>query len=183
MANNFEDLPSELLPRDLMERAADPSTIPDEALLSIILKTGAAGCDVRELSRRLLDAFGSLNKLISSDWRDIEERIKKHNKDYPDRPILGIGRVKCLELAAAFEMGRRANRMSPEEMRSSSVMTPDDGFRLFRAVIRHGEEKESMFVLLLDVKNHPLSEPIRMSIGSDDYAPACVRDIFKEAVR
>ena len=80
MANNFEDLPSELLPRDLMERAADPSTIPDEALLSIILKTGAAGCDVRELSRRLLDAFGSLNKLISSDWRDIEERIKKHNK-------------------------------------------------------------------------------------------------------
>ena len=48
MANNFEDLPSELLPRDLMERAADPSTIPDEALLSIILKTGAAGCDVRE---------------------------------------------------------------------------------------------------------------------------------------
>ncbi len=103
MANNFENLPSELLPRDLMERAADPSTIPDEALLSIVLKTGAAGCDVRELSRRLLDAFGSLNKLISSDWRDIEERIKKHNKDYPDRPILGIGRVKCLELAAAFE--------------------------------------------------------------------------------
>ena len=81
MANNFEDLPSELLPRDLMERAADPPAIPDEALLSIILKTGAAGCDVRELSRRLLDAFGSLNKLISSDWRDIEERIKKHNKD------------------------------------------------------------------------------------------------------
>ena len=183
MSNNFEDLPSELLPRDLMERAADPSTIPDEALLSIILKTGAARCNVRELSRRLLDAFGSLNKLISSDWRDIEERIKKHNKDYPDRPILGIGRVKCLELAAAFEMGRRANRMSPEEMRNASVMTPDDGFRLFRAVIRPGEEKESMFVLLLDVKNHPLSEPIRMSIGSDDYAPACVRDIFKEAVR
>ena len=50
-------------------------------------------------------------------------------------------------------------------------------------MIRPGEEKESMFVLLLDVKNHPLSEPIRMSIGSDDYAPACVRDIFKEAVR
>ena len=166
-----------------MERAADPSAIPDEALLSIILKTGAAGCDVRELSRRLLDAFGSLNKLISSDWRDIEERIKKHNKDYPNRPILGIGRVKCLELAAAFEMGRRANRMSPEEIRSTSVITPEDGFRLFKAVIRPGEEKESMFVLLLDVKNHPLSEPIRISIGSDDYAPACVRDIFKEAVR
>ena len=183
MANNFEDLPSELLPRDLMERAADPSAIPDEALLSIILKTGAAGCDVRELSRRLLDAFGSLNKLISSDWRDIEERIKKHNKDYPDRPILGIGRVKCLELAAAFEMGRRANRMSPEEMRKASVTMPEEGFRLFKAVIRPGEEKESMFVLLLDVKNHPLSEPIRISIGSDDYAPACVRDIFKEAVR
>ncbi len=73
--------------------------------------------------------------------------------------------------------------MSPEEMRKSSVATPEEGFKLFKAVIRPGEEKESMFVLLLDVKNHPLSEPIRMSIGSDDYAPACVRDIFKEAVR
>lgn len=39
MANNFGDLPSELLPRDLMECAAYPSTIPNEALLSIILKT------------------------------------------------------------------------------------------------------------------------------------------------
>ena len=177
LANNFENLPSELLPRDLMERAADPSTIPDEALLSIILKTGAAGCDVRELSRRLLDAFGSLNKLISSDWRDIEERITKHNKDYPDRPILGIGRVKCLELAAAFEMGRRANRMSPEEMRKSSVLTPDDGFKLFRAVKTDSKPTPRLSASL------ETSEPIRMSIGSDDYAPACVRDIFKEAVR
>jgi len=55
MANNFENLPSELLPRDLMERAADPSTIPDEALLSIVLKTGAAGCDV--LMERGVSAF------------------------------------------------------------------------------------------------------------------------------
>lgn len=183
MANNFEELPSELLPRDLMERAADPSSIPDEALLSIILKTGAAGCDVRELSRRLIEAFGSLNKLISSDWRDIENRIKKHNEDYPQKPIRGIGRVKCLELAAAFEMGRRANRMSPEEMKKVSVRSPEDGFRMFKAVIRPGEEKESLFVLLLNNRNCPLSEPIRMSVGSGDYAPACVRDVFKEAVR
>ena len=90
---------------------------PERGVAFDYFEDRAAGCDVRELSRRLLDAFGSLNKFISSDWRDSEERIKKHNKDYPDRQILGVG---------------RANRMSPEEMRRSSVITPDNGFILFR---------------------------------------------------
>ena len=51
---------SELLPREQMERAASPHDLKDEAVLAILLKTGAPGCDVLELARRLIRAFGCI---------------------------------------------------------------------------------------------------------------------------
>ena len=105
MANDFKSRSTDLTPREMRERAARPADLPPEALIAILLKTGAAGCHVVELSRRLLSAFGGLRELLKSDWRMLEERIAEHNRTCPDRPILGIGHVKCLELAAAFELG------------------------------------------------------------------------------
>ena len=67
--NDFKKRGGELLPRELLERAAEPTLVPDEALLAILLKTGAPGVNVMELSRRLLEAFGSMKSVVSSDWR------------------------------------------------------------------------------------------------------------------
>ena len=53
----------------------------------------------RVLTRRLIEAFGSMKSLVSGDWRTLEERIKDWDKTHPDRPIRGLGHVKCLELA------------------------------------------------------------------------------------
>ena len=36
--NNFDKRGGELLPRELMERAADPALVPDEALVAVLLK-------------------------------------------------------------------------------------------------------------------------------------------------
>ena len=115
--SDFKSRSGELKPREMMERAVTPDEISSEALLAILLKTGAPGCDVMELARRLLSVFGSLNELLTSDWRTLEERIGRHNADYPNRLIRGIGHVKCLELAAAFALGARALRLSPEELK------------------------------------------------------------------
>ena len=104
---------SELLPREQMERAASPHSVPPEAILAILLRTGSAGCDVMELSRRLIAAFGAIQRLVTSDWRTIEARIEKYNAEHKEKPILGLGHVKCLELAAAFELGYRAARPEP----------------------------------------------------------------------
>ena len=41
--NDFKKRGGELLPRELLERAAEPTLVPDEALLAILLKTGAPG--------------------------------------------------------------------------------------------------------------------------------------------
>ncbi len=83
--NNFDKRGGELMPRELMERAADPALVPDEALVAVLLKTGAHGLNVIELSRRLIEAFGSMKSLVSGDWRTLEERIKDWNKTHPDR--------------------------------------------------------------------------------------------------
>ena len=54
MANDFKSRSTELKPREMMERAARPADLPPEALIAILLKTGAAGCDVVELGARSL---------------------------------------------------------------------------------------------------------------------------------
>lgn len=181
--NNFASRKGELKPRELMERAASPAMIPDEALLAILLKTGVQGLNVVELSRRLLEAFGSLKNLVSADWRGLEERIRSYNKTNSEKRILGVGHIKCLELAAAFEMGRRWARISPEEIRKIKVDCAQEAYRVFKAVHNPADEKENVFVLLLDAKCHPLCEPIVSIRGESTSATLSPKEIFKEAIR
>lgn len=181
--NNFAERGGELMPRELMERAANPALVPDEALVAILLKTGARGLNVIELSRRLIEAFGSMKSLVSGDWRTLEERIADWNRTHPDRPIKGLGHVKCLELAAAFEMGRRWSRLAPDELKSQKVTNPDVGYRIFKTVLTPGDDKENLYALLLNCKNRPICEPLCISRGTADSAPAFARDVFKEALK
>lgn len=166
-----------------MERAATSDEVASEALLAVLLKTGAPGCDVMELSRRLLSAFGSLKALLTSDWRALEERIRRHNADYPSRPISGIGHVKCLELAAAFALGTRALRLTPEELKQKAIHTAAAAAEVFRTVLGPEEQQENFFVLPFDTHFHPLSEPLRVTRGTRDATDVHVREVFREAIR
>ena len=76
--NNFGERGGELMPRELMERAADPALVPDEALVAVLLKTGVRGLNVIELARRLIEAFGSMKALVSGDWRTLEAPRSSH---------------------------------------------------------------------------------------------------------
>lgn len=183
MPNDFKQRIGELKPREQMERAVSPRELPPEVLLAILLKTGAAGCDVLELARRLLAAFGGLRDLLASDWRALEARIAQYNALNPARPILGLGHVKCLELAAAFELGARSLRLSPEELRTRTVRRPADGYAIFRACVPVDETQENFFVLPLDTRFHPLCEPLRVARGTRDGVAVHPRDIFREAIR
>ena len=183
MPNDFKERTGELKPREQMERAASPRELPPEVLLAILLKTGAAGCDVQELARRLLAAFGGLKELLASDWRRLEARIAQYNAANPARPIRGLGHVKCLELAAAFELGARSLRLSPEELRQRTIRRAADAYEIFRMVVPADETQENFLVLPLDTRYHPLSEPIRMMRGTRDALSVHVREVFREAIR
>ena len=183
MPNDFKSLSGDLKPREQMERAASPRELAPEVLLAILLKTGAAGCDVLELSRRLLTAFGGLRELLACDWRALETRIAQYNAANPDRPVLGLGHVKCLELAAAFELGARSLRLSPEDLRRRTVRRASDAYDIFRGTLTPDETQENFLVLPLDTKFHPLCEPLRVARGTRDGQSVHVREVFREAIR
>ena len=175
--------PGEVMPREQTENVPDPTRISDVALLAILLKTGAPGLNVMDLSKRILEAFGSLKNLVSGDWRFLESRIEDWNNAHPDRLIKGVGHVKCLELAAAFEIARRWDRLSPEAIKKVHVNSPERAYDVFRSVLVPGDEKEELLVLLLNTKNRPLCEPIKMARGTQNYIGSYAKDVYKEALR
>ena len=93
MASDFKQLSDKVKPREQLRDAVSPSELKPEALLAILLRTGASGCNVMETARRLLDAFGSVSELVKSDWRTLERHIRDYNKRHSDRKIKGVGQL------------------------------------------------------------------------------------------
>lgn len=181
MANNFKSRAVELKPRERIEEAGSASVASGAELLAIILKTGTAGCDVMELARRLIDAFGSVEALVRSDLNTLKSGIVAYNDKNPDRKIVGLGRVKLLELAAAFELARRGYATKKEPVRA--VNTSAEAAAVFQATMRVDEEKEKFWVLPLDARHRPLSEPQVIALGTVNGVNVHPRDVFSVAVR
>jgi DNA repair protein RadC len=184
MASDFKKLSDKVKPREQLRDAVSPSELKPEALLAILLRTGSAGCNVLETARRLVDAFGSVAELVKSDWRTLDRHIRKYNELHPERRIKGVGQLKMLELAAAFELVRRGYEIDGEDIRRIKIAKPEDSYRIFREAALMGEEQESFFVLPLDTKNHPLcTAPLRVTYGLLDQTPVHPREVFKAAIR
>ena len=157
MGNNFKARAVESKPRERIEQAGTASVASGAELLAVILKTGSAGCDVMELSRRLIDAFGGVETLVKTDFNALKSGIAAHNLRCPERKILGLGRVKILELTAAFELARRG--YAARQTHVSAVASSADAAGLFRRMLSAGERQEKFWALPLDAKRRLLSEP------------------------
>lgn len=181
MGNDFKKRAVESRPRERIEEAGTASVASAADLLAVIIKTGTAGCDVMELARRLIDAFGSADALVKTDLNTLRSGIKAYNDANPNRKITGLGRVKTLQLAAAFELARRgyAARAAPAKTIGSSA----DAAAIFRAALGENAEKEKFWALPLDPKRRPLSEPQTIAIGTLNGVNIHPRDVFSIAVR
>jgi DNA repair protein RadC len=181
MGNDFKSRANGLKPRERIESLGAAASASAEELLAIILKTGAAGCDVMELSRRLIDAFGGIEELVRTDLNSLKAVVTDYNKRNPSRKILGLGRVKILELTAAFELARRGygiKRNLNEPIVSVSVAA-----ELFASVVRNDAEQECFLVLPLDGKKRPLAEPLIVALGTSNVVSIHPRDVFSVAVK
>lgn len=181
--NNYKDTPEEFRPRERLLRTGNPAELSDEDLLAIILKTGFPGCDVWELSHRLLTAFGSLHELVRSDVRTIAARIEQYNRKRPDRPILRVGPVKLMELQAAFELSRRAWRVLLDDFNRKELHSAAAVYNLFEGIVEANPEREIFYVLPISSDYHPLSDPVAVTSGTADRTIVHPRDVFREAVR
>ena len=89
----IKDWPADERPREkLLQHGA--AILSDAELLAIFLRTGVTGISAVELSRQLLDNFGSLRALLESDQKQF---CQQH----------GLGPAKYVQLQAVLEMSRR----------------------------------------------------------------------------
>ncbi|MDD6773583.1 MAG: DNA repair protein RadC [Bacteroidales bacterium] len=154
------------LPREKM-LSRGPEALSDSELLAILLRSGARGENVVELSSRLLkDHDGKLTGLFSTSLEVL-------------CGYKGIGKGKACSIAAAFELGKRFMAESGQP-RGGAVVTARDAFSLlmphFKAL-----DHEECWVLLLNGGNR-LIDKRRLTSGGQKATVIDIPQIIRTAI-
>lgn len=129
----LKEWPSQEKPREkLLIRGAN--SLSDAELLAIFLRTGVKGCNVVELSRQLLQKFGSLTSIFQSSQKDFCQ-------------IHGLGIAKYVQLQACLEMSKR---YLSEELQQGQALTSSEQSKNFLIAQLKNEQREVFAVLFLD---------------------------------
>lgn len=141
------------------------ASLSDAELLAILIKTGTAGTSALDVGRALLNRFYTLTDLASRDVGEL-------------KLFRGMGGVKAVTLAAAFEIGRR---IQAEPFSSKpAIRSPQDVANIFIPRMR-GIRKEQFHVLLLNTANQIFRETL-VSEGSLNASIVHPREVFRLAV-
>ena len=159
----IQELPDEDRPREkLVKQGA--GALSESELIAILLRTGMVGANAVDVARQLLLRFGSLTALSRCRAEELAE-------------IKGIGMAKALQLAAAFELGKRLAQELPVK---GKLESPDLIYNLL------GPEmmmltKESLRAVLLDTRLRLLRVE-EISLGSISECIAHPREVFRPAL-
>lgn len=141
------------------------AVLSDAELLAILLKTGTKGASALDVGRTLLRRYPTLTDLASRDVGEI-------------RTFRGVGAVKAVTLAAAFEIGRRIQ--AEPFTAKQAIRSPQDVASLYIPKLR-GIRKEQFHVLLLNTANRIFRETL-VSEGSLSASIVHPREVFRLAV-
>lgn len=158
MDYTIKELPESERPREKLENRG-AGDLTDVELLSIVLRTGTQGKNVKQLSSEILNTH-SLDELAS---RELSE-LKKFE---------GISRVKAGQLQAVGELSRRMKKSEKEKIESLSDVESVCGDMKFL-------EEEILRVLYLSSGNEVLKK--EQFDGSVDSVGLEPRKIFKPAL-
>jgi DNA repair protein RadC len=142
--------------------ALGPESCDDDVLLAVMLGDGAT---TRSAARRLLDRFGSLDRVVRAHPAELR--------------VAGLSRAAAGRIAASLEIGRRAARSMPAD--PWVIRTPADAAEPL--VDAMGSlEREELRVLLLDTKNVVMG---RRTVYRGNLGGSSVRvgEVFRDAVR
>lgn len=160
----IQEMPQDDMPREKLLRLG-PEALSDSELLALLVRTGVEGKDVLEVCRDLLHDAGDLVMLGRMSPQEIQMRAK------------GIGKAKSCELAAVFELGRRALR---EQVLRDKIDSPEAVYQLM-AHQMSGLRRESLQVILLNTR-HRLMRVETVSLGTVNESIADPREVFREAI-
>lgn len=153
-----------LMPREkLLKLGAE--ALDDSELLAIFLRTGIKNCSVMELSRVVLDHFGSLRQLISADQKTFCN-------------VKGLGITQFIQLQASTEMTKR---YLLQELEMAQAFTRPELVRMYLQTELEHKEREVFLVLFLD-NQHRLIKKEEMFLGTINTAAVYPREIVKSAL-
>jgi len=160
----INDWPKEERPREkLLIKGA--KSLSDAELLAIFLRTGIKGKSAVDLSRELLNNFGSLRALLTSN----QTRFCEHK---------GLGPAKFAQLQAVLEMAKR--HLGESLKRDKSLTSPAQTRDYLQSLMRDYEH-EVFGCLMLDNKHRVIifRELFKGSISSASVYP---REVVKQAL-
>lgn len=161
---NFKNIPESDKPRERLYQYGSEN-LSDEELISIILKTGAKGISVKEVSLKLLENVGDIKRL-----KDIGINTLMG--------INGIGRVKAIEIKAAIELGRRIyienNNLGGVILNNSLKI-----YEYFKDLVGN-KKQEYFYTVYVDTKGRYIDKKC-LFVGTINNSIVHPREIFKEA--
>lgn len=139
--------------------------LSSQELLALILGRGVRGESVMVTAQRLLSAFGNVENISQASLEELSA-------------IKGMGTAKASQLKAAFELARRKEEGTGEQI---SVKSHQDVIKLVRQKLKD-KKKEHFLILCLDTRNN-LIKISNISTGTLDANLVHPREVFKEAIQ
>jgi DNA repair protein RadC len=130
--SRIHDIPEEDRPRERLLRLG-AGALSDAELLAIFINTGMKGENALQVAQRLLKEQGSLRNLSRIEATELVG-------------MRGLGPAKAANLAAAFELGRRAEQQDAREV---PMNTPELAYKFIGAELQ-ALSHETVRVLLLN---------------------------------
>ncbi|MGI9437463.1 MAG: RadC family protein [Geminicoccaceae bacterium] len=156
------------LPADpLLARFLDlgPHVINDEELLQLLISSGESASDCPEISRSLIEYFGSLSAVFAAD----KERLA--GLAYVSSKM--VGRLKAVQLAV--------ERILHEPLKENPIIGSWTSLTNYLKVTLRHKTTEHLLVLYLDRKNRLIRNEVHQQ-GTVDHTPLYPREIVKRAL-
>lgn len=147
-----------------------PSSLSDEELLSIIIRTGSKEANSLETARKVLALNYPQDGILGLCHLTLPE-LKK---------VTGIGTVKGIQLLCVGELSRRISKRCAVSQ-IPRFQNPETVVQYYMEDMRHMEQ-EQMYAMFLDTKQG-LIKDILISKGTVNASLASPREIFIEALR
>ncbi|WP_298470310.1 DNA repair protein RadC [uncultured Psychrobacillus sp.] len=152
-------------PRERLIRQG-ASSLSNQELLAILLRTGTKQESVLHLANRVLGFFEQIQELKNAT---LEEMMT----------VKGIGQAKAVQLLAAVELGKRLSQQKTNE--KFTIRSPSDAATYLMPDMT-SLTQEHFVTLFLNVKNQILHKQT-IFIGSLNASIVHPREIFREAVK
>ena len=161
---SIKQWPKQERPRERL-LAQGANSLSDAELLAIFLRSGSKQHSAVELSRILIQHFGSLNAVFDASLEDISQ-------------FHGIAATKYSQLMAVKELGRRYlqhHLNQPTDLSRSDLITDYLRYELL------GEQQEVFAVLCLDSQLRKLHFK-KLFFGSVNYCNISINQILRYAI-